>query len=83
MPVVTDLVTVFERHLDRVFVIDFVMVLDMNFDMILVRGFVRPLDTIPQTGGSAGGCAGLGRKLWPQQPRTGIYMVRFDTFRPE
>ena len=55
MPVVTDLVTVFERHLDRVFVIDFVMVLDMNFDMILVRGFVRPLDTTPRPVGQQAG----------------------------
>jgi hypothetical protein len=61
--VVTDFVTVFEMHFDRVFVTGFVTILDRNFDMVLVRGLVMPLDTVPQTGESAGRCAGFARRL--------------------
>jgi hypothetical protein len=82
-PVVTDFVTVFDRHLDRVFDRDFVTILDGDFDRVFDMGFVRSLDTVPQTGGLAGGGAGFLRELWPFRPRTGIDMVRTDTFRPE
>jgi len=61
--VVTDFVAVLDMKLDMVFVMDFVTILDRDFDMVLVMGFVMPLDTVPQTGESAGRCAGFARRL--------------------